>query len=710
MKKALLSLLPVVLAFLLVGMPRSAAAAPGEDPRLQWFLDDRFGMFIHWGVYSGPAGEWKGRESSAYAEWLMEDLRIPVAEYESEIAAKFNPVDFDAEEWVRLAKRAGMRYIVITTKHHDGFAMFHSKVSPYNIVDATPFDRDPIKELAEACAAAGIRLCFYYSHAKDWHHPGGEGNHWEHPDASLEDFAGYLDEKVFPQVEELLTRYGPVGLMWFDTPKKINPGQSRALVEHVRSLQPDCLVNSRVAHIRPHIGDYLEMGDNSLPAPGERFDGAWETSATMNHSYGYHKNDADWKSATRMIHNLIQVVSKGGNYLLNVGPTGRGVIPEPSVERLEEIGAWMDVNSEAIYNTRPWFITQENENILFTGTPDRRVLYALCLEWPGDKLTLESVRAREGSAIRMLGWDEPLEWEQNDDALSIALPQPLQDPARRPCKHAWVFKIEALPPHDEAPAFDLADSAPAPRLAPADDQPAKTDEAPRQQDAPAPGQDMAIDLGGGVKIEFVWIPALKGWAGKYEVTNGEYRRFKPSHDSRSFEGHSLNHDRQPAVHVSWNDAQAFIRWMKANSALPEGYALTLPSGSEWTTVAQCGDGRPWPWGNGFPPPTGQAGNYHGKEGAGSWSRINKYQDDFPVTAQVEKLWRNPWGLHGVGGNVWEWTEEEEEAGRSYMTRGASWNNSHFSNLPCDFRNGFHASIRQNFIGFRLFLRPEANAP
>ena len=281
MRKALLSILPVVLAFHLVAMPRSAAAAPGEDPRLQWFLDDRFGMFIHWGVYSGPAGEWKGRESSAYAEWLMENLRIPVAEYESEIAAKFNPVEFDAEEWVRLAKRAGMRYIVITTKHHDGFAMFHSKVSTYNIVDATPFDRDPIKELAEACAAAGIRLCFYYSHAKDWHHPGGEGNHWEHPDASLEDFAGYLDEKVFPQVEELLTRYGPVGLMWFDTPKKINPGQSRALVEHVRSLQPDCLVNSRVAHIHPHIGDYLEMGDNSLPAPGERFDGAWETSATL---------------------------------------------------------------------------------------------------------------------------------------------------------------------------------------------------------------------------------------------------------------------------------------------------------------------------------------------------------------------------------------------------------------------------------------------
>lgn len=441
-------MLSAALAFNLLAIQRSATAQE-EDPRLKWFLDDGFGMFIHWGVYSDPAGEWKGRHSGNYAEWLMHNVRIPVEEYEREIAAKFNPVDFDAEEWVRLAKLAGMRYIVITAKHHDGFAMYHSEVSPFNIVDFTPFDRDPMKELAEACAAAGIRLCFYYSQTIDWHHPDGEGNFWDYPDRDSKDFAGYLEEKVFPQVEELLTNYGPIGLMWFDTPGQISREQSRELVELVRSLQPDCLVNSRVGH---NQGDYMEMGDNWLPAPGETIHGAWETSATMNHSYGYKKSDTNWKSSTRMIHDLILVVSKGGNYLLNVGPTGRGVIPQPSVERLKDIGEWMDVNNEAIYYTRPWYITLENENVHFTSTPDRSVLYAISLKWPGEKLTLNTVRARSGSKIHMLGRDEPLDWEQNDDALSISIPYEMQNPANRPCEHAWVFRIEALPPA-EAPTF-----------------------------------------------------------------------------------------------------------------------------------------------------------------------------------------------------------------------------------------------------------------
>jgi formylglycine-generating enzyme required for sulfatase activity len=251
-------------------------------------------------------------------------------------------------------------------------------------------------------------------------------------------------------------------------------------------------------------------------------------------------------------------------------------------------------------------------------------------------------------------------------------------------------------------------AAPVPQTAPVAQprtEPARQAPAPAVPRALAPGQDIAVDLGGGVQMEFVWIPALKGWAGKYEVTNGEYRSFKPSHDSGSYEDHSLNHDRQPAVYVSWNDTQEFIRWMRANCELPQGYTLTLPSKDEWMTVAQCGDGRTYPWGNEWPPPSGRAGNYHGQEGAGWWGKISSYNDGFPVTAQVDKLWRNPWRLHGVGGNVWEWTEEKE--GSSYGLLGASWtcDCDDRDGLRCNVMNGFDASSQNDHVGFRLFLRP-----
>jgi alpha-L-fucosidase len=317
-----------------------------NDKALAWWREARFGMFIHWGVYALPAGVWKGKESEKIGEWLMHTFKIPRAEYEG-LAGRFNPVKFDARQWVALAKEAGMKYMVITAKHHDGFAMFDSPSSPYNIVAATPFKRDPMKELSKACAEAGIKFCFYYSQDQDWHDPDGAWNDWDF-DPAKKDFRAYMDRKVKPQLKELLTQYGPIGLIWFDTPYTISAEHSKELADYVRSLQPDCLVSGRIGH---DLGDYGSLGDNQLPAG--RIDGDYETPATMNDTWGYKTGDRTWKSAETLRYLLTDLAGKGVNYLLNVGPTAEGEIPPESVDRLKSIGAWMRVNGEAIYGTRP---------------------------------------------------------------------------------------------------------------------------------------------------------------------------------------------------------------------------------------------------------------------------------------------------------------------------------------------------------------------
>jgi len=302
-------------------------------------------MFIHWGLYAIPAGRWQGEAVPGIGEWIMLRSRIPVPEYE-QLAHQFNPTKFDADEWVRLAKQAGQKYLTITAKHHDGFCMFDSKVTDYDIVDATPFGRDPMKELAEACQRHGIRLCFYYSQTQDWHHPNGDGNDWDYDEAS-KDFAGYVDKYVKPQVREILTNYGPIGMIWFDTPKRMTPEQSRSLVDLVHGIQPECLVNGRIGNA---LGDYAETGDNVIP--GERMDQDWEVPATINDTWGFKSDDHNWKSTQDLVRKLVDCASKGGNYLLNVGPTAEGVIPQPSVERLLAIGQWLERNGASIYGTR----------------------------------------------------------------------------------------------------------------------------------------------------------------------------------------------------------------------------------------------------------------------------------------------------------------------------------------------------------------------
>src|SRR4030095_3533264 len=318
-----------------------------HDRRMKWFREARFGMFIHWGLYTVPAGEWKGKLIPGLGEWIMNRAKIPVAEYEP-LTRQFNPVKFNADEWVKVAKDAGMKYLVITSKHHDGFAMYDSKVSPYNIVKATPFKRDPLKELAEACQKANIKFGFYYPQKQDGHERDAVGNDWDWPDESKKNFASYLEEKVKPQVRELLTNYGPIGLIWFDTPRNMTKAQSQQLADLVHSIQPDCLVSGRVGN---GVGDYDSAGDNQISVGQVHRD--WETPVTMNDTWGFKKDDHNWKSPAILIRQVLQVISRGGHYLLNVGPTAQGAIPEPSVTRLAEVGRWLRVNNEAVYGNGP---------------------------------------------------------------------------------------------------------------------------------------------------------------------------------------------------------------------------------------------------------------------------------------------------------------------------------------------------------------------
>jgi alpha-L-fucosidase len=390
------------------------------DPRLNWWREARFGLFIHWGLYAVPAGEWKGERIPGIGEWIMFRAKIPVREYE-QLAKRFNPVKFDAAAWVGLAKRAGQKYLTITAKHHDGFCLFDTEQTDYNIVDATPFGRDPMKELAAECAKQGIRLCFYYSQTQDWHHPQGDGNTWDYAEPSAEEFDGYVRSYVAPQVRELLTNYGPIGMIWFDTPKRMTPEQSRFLAGVVHEVQPATLICGRIGN---DVGDYAESRDNVIP--GERVEMDWETPATINDTWGFKWYDENWKSREDLIRKLADCASKNGNYLLNVGPTAEGVIPEPSVERLEQVGEWLQRNGESIYGTRAgplqgleWGRTTEKGN----------TVYLHVFDWPdGGRVTVPSLGKRVASA-RLLQDGSRLEVSATGDGVAVAGPKNAPDAA-----------------------------------------------------------------------------------------------------------------------------------------------------------------------------------------------------------------------------------------------------------------------------------------
>ena len=334
----------------------------------------------------------------------MNRAKIPVREYEA-LAGQFNPVKFDADAWVQLAQDAGMKYIVITSKHHDGFALFGSKVSRYNVVDATPFKRDILKELAAACAKRNMRLGFYYSQAQDWHEPNGAGNSWDFPPNAEKDFDQYLRDKAEPQVRELLTGYGPVALIWFDTPQLMTTERAKRFTDLVRSLQPNTLIDGRLGA----EGDYVSTGDNIIP--GEKRTEAWETPATINHTWGYRKDDVDWKRPGEIVFKLVDIVSKGGNYLLNVGPMADGVIPQPSQDVLRAAGRWLKVNGEAVYGAGPTPFGEELGEPSAKGTKDLRgqPLFLVAGRVPGDheaRQAVHHVLHRAARAVRTAADEE----------------------------------------------------------------------------------------------------------------------------------------------------------------------------------------------------------------------------------------------------------------------------------------------------------------
>ena len=317
----------------------------------QWFKEAKFGLFVHWGLYSVIGGEWKGKRTWGYGDWAQQYFRIPVKEYE-QIATAFNPIYFNAEEWVKLAVDAGMKYFVITAKHHEGFAMFHSKVDKFNIVDATPFKRDVVKELAEACYKYGLKFGVYYSQEIDWHEPNGGGwtrgktawagnkecsywvNNWDFPDDDKKDFSQYFYSKSIPQVKELLTNYGDLCLIWFDTPHTIKPEQSKELFDLVKKYQPNCLINSRIGN---GMGDYRSMNDNQIPDE-DMGNQLVESPTTLNDTWGYKSFDNNWKDAEKVREIKEHLNARGVNYLLNVGPDALGRIPAPSIDILREVG------------------------------------------------------------------------------------------------------------------------------------------------------------------------------------------------------------------------------------------------------------------------------------------------------------------------------------------------------------------------------------
>jgi alpha-L-fucosidase len=451
----------LALIVFLAGFPAclAADAAPAQetraerDARLKWFRDARFGMFIHWGVYSVPAGQWKGNQG--YGEWFLEETKMPVSEYEK-FAQQFNPVKFDAQQWVQIAKDAGVKYIVITSKHHDGFGMYRSESTDW-CIKSTPFQRDPLKELAAACKEAGITFCLYHS-IMDWHHPDwGQRRTWNDKVPSTPPDMDRYTEYMKGQLKELITGYGPLGILWFDGEWEAPWTHARGvdLYHYVRSLQPSIIVNNRVGKGRAGMngmdqgqdraGDY-GTPEQEIPATGFGPGVDWESCMTMNNHWGYNKADQNWKSAQMLIRNLIDCASKGGNYLLNVGPTSEGLIPGPSVERMAEIGQWMKVNGESIYGT--------------TASPFKKLAYGKCtqkpgklylhvLDWPQDGKLLVPVANQVNKAYLLAQPTVELKSEKSDAGQTLIMP------AAAPDANASVVVVEM------EGAADVLASAPA---------------------------------------------------------------------------------------------------------------------------------------------------------------------------------------------------------------------------------------------------------
>lgn len=452
----LTSILLAAVLLLSVTPPVSAQVAMTHDQKMTWWRDAKFGMFIHWGDYAVLAGVYKGHEIKHGGEWIMNRAKIPVKEYQ-QYAKQFDPVKFDPDAWVRMAKEAGMKYIVITAKHHDGFAMFNSKASKWNIVDATPYHKDVLKMLAAACKKYDMPLGFYYSQAQDWNNPGGAAarklatDGWANPDSTRIDaytaaheghwdpyqtsksMTWYMNHIAIPQVKELLTNYGKVSILWWDTPVHMTDEYAEKL-QALLKLQPGIITNDRLK--RPDFpGDYMTPEQH---IPESAVDGKdFEVCMTMNGTWGYKSYDDHWKSVKTLVRNLIDIASKGGNYLLNVGPKADGTFPQQSIDILQGIGKWMKVNGQAIYATQKsplgplsWgrcTMKEQNGNTL---------LYLLVFDWPSDQELLVPGIKNEALAATLLVNGIKLKTEVTTNGLLIHLP------AEAPDSIASVIRLE----------------------------------------------------------------------------------------------------------------------------------------------------------------------------------------------------------------------------------------------------------------------------
>ena len=415
------------------------ASMKTHPQRIQWWRDAKFGMFIHWGVYSLPAGEWKGNKVKGNAEHLMRTEKIPRAEY-LKVAKQFNPIRFDAEEWVRQAQNAGMKYFIITSKHHDGFALYNSKVSDFDITDQTRFKRDPMAELSAACKKMGMKFGFYYSHAFDWEHPDAPGNDWEYNNPGGDKLLGgsnwydthpewltkarsYVDQKAIPQIKELLTTYHP-DILWFDTPHKLPLSENIRILKAIRETDPNVVINGRlVRSTSVNFGDYKNTADR--PAEFLPVDGDWEANPTTNESYGYHQFDSSHKPVGHFVQLLANAVSRGGNLLLNIGPKGDGTFGRKDISILQGIGKWISQNKESIEAGKSPLPFQSWGVSTLKGNK----LYLHVFNWPADgKLHVGGLKSNVSKSYFLAERNMQLETKKiNGRDLLISVPRGVPD-------------------------------------------------------------------------------------------------------------------------------------------------------------------------------------------------------------------------------------------------------------------------------------------
>ena len=439
-------------------------SAAQRDARMQWWTEAKFGLFIHWGLYAIPAGEWKG--STNHAEWIRTTAQIPLEEYDK-FLGEFNPIKFEADRWVRMAKDAGMKYIVITSKHHDGFCLFDSKFTDFDVM-STPFKRDILKELADACRKEGIKMCWYQS-IMDWHHPDYLPRRAWEKDRSAEgaNFDRYV-QHMKNQLRELVTNYGEIGVLWFDGEWEStwNTGYGKELYNYVRNLQPNIIINNRVGAGRSGMEGFTKEGEfagdfgtpeQEIPATG--LPGVhWETCMTMNDHWGYNKNDNNWKSTGDLIQKLADIASKGGNFLLNVGPTSEGLIPQPSIDRLSEIGKWMKINGEAIYGTKASPFRHLEWGRCTQKVIDGGVrLYLHVFEWPQNRdLVVPGILNRPTRAYVLADPRKTaLPVSRQEDALIISVPMQAPDPLNSVVVLEVEGKVDVTSPPKIAADFDI---------------------------------------------------------------------------------------------------------------------------------------------------------------------------------------------------------------------------------------------------------------